>query len=158
MREKLLDGKLPAKQDCCGECQEKNKSLLHLKISKPASQYDRHRPPWIRNSLKVWPEDARRQLSRVKRDQRTGSYPPSENGWQRRSRRRPIAVPFKAPYWATASAAYSEQVGVNRQAGGRSGESVYLNILRRRITTRSIRVPTSLPRDVLSIFGQGLRQ
>jgi hypothetical protein len=62
-----LDGKLPAKQDCGGERQEKNKSLLHLKISKPASQYDRHRPPWIRNSLKVWPEDARRQLSRVKR-------------------------------------------------------------------------------------------
>lgn len=69
-------------------------------------------------------------------------------------RRTPRPSPFNTPYRATASAAYSEQVGVNRQAGGRIGESAYLKIRRRRITTRSIRVPASCPQQVLPVFFQ----
>jgi hypothetical protein len=37
-----------------------------------------------------------------------------------------MRVPFKKPYLETASAAYSEQVGVKRQAGGSHGETAYL--------------------------------
>ena len=54
--------------------------------------------------------------------QRTGSNPPSWNGWQRNRRRVPIQTPRAAPYLWTASIMYSEQVGWKRQADGKSGE------------------------------------
>ena len=54
--------------------------------------------------------------------QRTGSYPPWQNGWHRASRLNPNHTPRATPYFATASIMYSEQVGSNRQADGNSGE------------------------------------
>ena len=47
----------------------------------------------------------------------TGSYPPSWNGWQRNIRRSARYPPLMAPYFSTASSAYCEHVGVNRQQG-----------------------------------------
>ncbi len=53
----------------------------------------------------------------------TGSYPPGFQGWHRANRLTPSHMPRRKPWTATASRMYSEQVGANRHAGGRSGES-----------------------------------
>ena len=53
----------------------------------------------------------------------TGSYQSRfEKGWQRPSRFKAIHPPFRTPYFWTAWRAYSEQVGRNRQQGGKWGE------------------------------------
>jgi len=48
----------------------------------------------------------------------TGSQPPGWNGWQRHKRRTASPAPRQAPCRVMACAAYSEQVGENRQDGG----------------------------------------
>ena len=48
----------------------------------------------------------------------TGSSPPSAQGLQRMIRQMPIPIPLMHPYFSIAWAAYSEQVGVNRQVLG----------------------------------------
>ncbi len=52
----------------------------------------------------------------------TGSYPLPPHGWQRDKRLTVSHNPFNGPYLRSASSAYWEQVGVNRHAGGNSGE------------------------------------
>ena len=52
----------------------------------------------------------------------TGSYPPLQNGWQRRRRRTVSQLPRAGPYRWIASSAYAEHVGWKRQEGGVSGE------------------------------------
>ena len=52
----------------------------------------------------------------------TGSYPPLENGLQRRKRHVVSAVPFNAPNRSIASSPYSEQVGQYLQRGAVLGE------------------------------------
>lgn len=55
----------------------------------------------------------------------TGSYSTDFclwKGWHRDSLRRASQPPLRAPYFSTASRAYSEQVGIKRQQGGRRGE------------------------------------
>ncbi len=47
----------------------------------------------------------------------TGSSPPLENGLHRTTLHRARAVPMRIPHSATASRAYCEQVGENRQVG-----------------------------------------
>lgn len=42
----------------------------------------------------------------------TGSYPPFEKGLHLNIRHNANALPFKAPYFSTASNPYSEQVGI----------------------------------------------
>ena len=62
----------------------------------------------------------------------TGSNPPEESGLQRNTRTKAIQLPRSHPCFATASTAYSEQVGWKRQAPAvavtecRRGESVRL--------------------------------
>jgi hypothetical protein len=58
--------------------------------------------------------------------QGTGSNPPGWNGWQRERRRVASHAPFRRPWRRIDSRAYSEQVGWNRQAGGRRGETYLL--------------------------------
>ena len=50
-------------------------------------------------------------------DQGTGSYPPLENGLQRRILHTAISPPLTAPYFSMASMAYWEQVGVYLHEG-----------------------------------------
>jgi hypothetical protein len=52
----------------------------------------------------------------------TGSYPPSEKGWQRSNRRAPMKAPLSSPYLSIAWSMYREQLGVNLQEGGSMGE------------------------------------
>ena len=52
----------------------------------------------------------------------TGSYPPLENGLQRKKRHVVSAVPFSAPNRSIASSPYSEQVGQYLQRGAVLGE------------------------------------
>jgi hypothetical protein len=52
----------------------------------------------------------------------TGSYPCPPQGWQRAMRLTASHEPRNAPYFFTASTAYSEQVGVYRQLAGVKGE------------------------------------
>jgi hypothetical protein len=59
-------------------------------------------------------------------DQITGSCPPLQKGWQRKKRFNAIQVPCAAPYFSTASRAYSEHVGVNLHAGGSKGDKIAL--------------------------------
>jgi len=47
--------------------------------------------------------------------------PPGCHGWQRANRRAASHNPRPAPYFNTASLAYTEQLGWNLQAGARSG-------------------------------------
>ena len=64
----------------------------------------------------------------------TGSSPPAENGLQRMTRHRARSVPRRMPHSRTASRAYCEQVGVNRQHGtGLRGERNFLYSLTGRI-------------------------
>jgi hypothetical protein len=51
----------------------------------------------------------------------TGSCPPGWNGWHLRMRLIASQTPY-SPCCSMASAAYTEQVGSNRQAGGIHGE------------------------------------
>jgi len=53
----------------------------------------------------------------------TGSIPPALHGLHRNSRIVASAPPLSAPWTSIASAAYSEQVGWNRQAGGMNGDT-----------------------------------
>ncbi len=55
-----------------------------------------------------------------------GSSPPLLKGWQRQIRLTPIQLPRTVPYFSTACTVYSEQVGVNRQEGGKKGD---INVL-----------------------------
>jgi hypothetical protein len=55
-------------------------------------------------------------------NQGTGSYPPGLKGWHRRIRLTVSHKPFKKPCLKNASAEYSEQLGVKRQAGGSMGD------------------------------------
>ena len=57
--------------------------------------------------------------------QGTGSKPPEFQGWQREMRFRPRPVPLKAPYFCTASAVYSEQLGKKRQRRPKKGLIAY---------------------------------
>jgi hypothetical protein len=52
----------------------------------------------------------------------TGSYPGLQNGLQRTNLFIKSQVPFAAPYFSIASSAYSEQVGVNLQLAGNTGD------------------------------------
>lgn len=54
----------------------------------------------------------------------TGSMPPGCQGPQRKSRRAASFNPRIAPWRSRACAAYSEQLGVKRHAGGNIFESV----------------------------------
>ena len=57
--------------------------------------------------------------------QGTGSYPPLHQGLQRRMRQTVNRIPRKKPYFAKASQAYSEQVGVKRHDGAIKGLMQY---------------------------------
>ena len=60
------------------------------------------------------------------KNQGTGSNPPEFQGWQRNIRLRPSCAPLSAPYFSTASAVYSEQLGKKRQRRPRIGLITYL--------------------------------
>jgi hypothetical protein len=53
----------------------------------------------------------------------TGSGPPARPGWQRARRRAASQLPRHGPWRSIAPAAYSEQVGQYRQAGGSAGDT-----------------------------------
>src|SRR5215467_899578 len=55
-----------------------------------------------------------------------GSNPPRCRGWHRSNREIARQQPPNTPYRSTASNAYSEHVGVNRQAGSSHGETTSL--------------------------------
>src|SRR5690606_17875089 len=46
----------------------------------------------------------------------TGSWPPWHHGWQRMMRRKASKLPHRLPCFSSASIAYAEQLGVERQS------------------------------------------
>lgn len=68
----------------------------------------------------------------------TGSYPPGWKGWHFNIRRNARKSPYTTPCLATASMAYWEQVGINRQEGGNRGERNSWYIFIRKIQTLPI--------------------
>ncbi len=86
-----------------------------------------HHPPLI-TLLELRSLHAGRVRSRIAQSycSGTGSSPPTQNGWHLIRRLNPIHMPLTAPCFSTACIAYSEQVGVNLQLGGKKGE---MNVL-----------------------------
>jgi hypothetical protein len=70
----------------------------------------------------------RRRLSMngLYKNQGTGSKPPGFHGWQRDMRLRPRQAPLHAPYFSTASAVYSEQLGKNGSGSPERADRVFV--------------------------------
>ena len=76
----------------------------------------------------------------------TGSYPPLQNGLHLNTLLIVSILPFNAPWIFSASIAYCEQVGVNRQQGLLSGEINFLYKVTKKIRTYLIIICPIFPK------------